>query len=128
MSGVSGGLSQITSPNPPPFSGAVTNKWGAARDYNNDGVYNERHTGTDLGWRAAKEWGGAPGRSPSPATPATDTGRGGVDHGNGWATSYSHLRSIEGYRRGSRRTRQTIGTVGNSGGKYRDHLHYEVAR
>ena len=51
-----------------------------------------------------------------------------VDHGNGYATRYAHLKRIkvspgERVRRGD-----TLGTVGASGRASGSHLHYEVRR
>jgi murein DD-endopeptidase MepM/ murein hydrolase activator NlpD len=51
-----------------------------------------------------------------------------VDHGNGYATRYAHLRRIK-VSRGERvRRGDIVGTVGESGRASGSHLHYEVRR
>ena len=54
-----------------------------------------------------------------------------IDHGNGWYTRYQHLSRFAGYiRKGCKAvpvcTGDPIGYVGNSGGDYPVHLHFEI--
>lgn len=55
-----------------------------------------------------------------------------IDHGNGWYTEYQHLSSFAGaVYRGCRalpvKAGDAIGYVGNSGGDYPVHFHFEIA-
>ena len=55
-----------------------------------------------------------------------------IDHGNGWYTEYQHLSSFAGIvSRGCKtlpvRAGDAIGYVGNSGGDYPVHFHFEIA-
>jgi murein DD-endopeptidase MepM/ murein hydrolase activator NlpD len=51
-----------------------------------------------------------------------------VDHGNGYATRYAHLKRIKVARGDRVRRGDTLGTVGASGRASGSHLHYEVLR
>ena len=137
---VGGGPVTVMSRNPPPLDGAVGGggRFGAPRDYDKDGKFDDAHTGSDLAWRYGEQVGvAAPGRVAFAGYQDGYGNRVVVDHGNGWATSYSHLSSIPenikpgvvvGYA-------QTVGQVGASGSgqsagisNMRPHLHYEVGK
>ncbi len=50
-----------------------------------------------------------------------------IDHGNGWATFYGHLASVEGrIREGVSVTREKIGVMGKTGNANGIHLHFGV--
>lgn len=51
-----------------------------------------------------------------------------VEHGNGWATAYAHLRKRRADQGERVQQGQHIGDVGRTGNATTDHLHYEVRR
>lgn len=114
---------------------AATNeggRYGAPRDYNNDGQKNEQHVGLDVAGFHKGDAVGAAREGTVAFAGKTKTGGNTVmiDHGDGTATRYRHLQDgstnmLEGGQHVARG--DFIGRVGNTGtSSHGDHLHFET--
>ncbi|HEY0173725.1 MAG TPA: M23 family metallopeptidase, partial [Pyrinomonadaceae bacterium] len=109
-------------------------QYGAPRDYDRDGAKDEHHTGLDYGRAQGYHEGTRVGAAAKGRVlfAGRDGGYGNrvvIDHGNGVATTYSHLQegSIDNLAVGQEVQRGAmIGRVGSTGGKYAPHLHFEA--
>ena len=92
--------------------------------------YNRQHNGVDISGRNIS---GAPVYASKSGTVTYATFNNGgygnrivLSHGGGYESSYSHLSKIE-VKKGEQVVKgQRIGTVGNTGGNYGYHLHFEI--
>lgn len=110
-----------------PFSGIITDDWGAGRDYRHTGSMQDAHTGVDLGWGRGESVGSAGAGTVIFA--GQDGGYGNrvvVDHGNGNVTSYSHLQNISVQQGQQVAHGEQIGRVGETGEAHGPHLHFET--
>jgi murein DD-endopeptidase MepM/ murein hydrolase activator NlpD len=118
----------------PIASGGPGTSYGAPRDYDGDGRKDEHHTGTDYNSRQGFDEGNRVGVAANGRVifAGRDGGYGNrvvVDHGNGVATSYSHLQdgSINNIAVGQEIKRGAeIGRVGQTGEGSGPHLHFET--
>ncbi|MGW8195461.1 MAG: M23 family metallopeptidase, partial [Desulforhopalus sp.] len=109
-----------------PIKGKITSRYGKRKDpLNNKLAF---HSGVDLEGNKGEKI-----RATADGTVIKACRNGGhgnyvmIDHGNGYTTSFSHMKKFV-VRKGDKVQRgQLIGYVGNSGRSTGPHLHYEIA-